>query len=92
MVALVVHIYSAFNGLKQGLFINTCNEEAGFVQSLGTLGRGTDADGGERMAHTGEEGTFLGQSAAVGHYSVGIHLQAVIVMESEGLVLYDTWV
>ena len=39
------------------------------------------------MADTRKEGTFFGQGAAVAHDGKGIHLQAVIVMESERFVL-----
>ena len=41
------------------------------------------------MADGGEEGALLRQSAAIRDNAEGVHLQAVVVVEAEGLVLYD---
>ena len=41
------------------------------------------------MAHGGKEGALLRQSTAIRHHAESIHLQAVVVMEAEGLVLDD---
>lgn len=40
------------------------------------------------MAHRGEEARFLGQRAGVGYDGGGVHLQAVVVVEAQGLVAY----
>lgn len=61
-------------------------DEAGLVEGLGALRRGADADGGEGMGDGGEEGGLLGEGAAVGDDAGGMHLQAVVVVEAEGLV------
>ena len=59
MITGSIHSHGCINGLQQGSGVYTGNEEAGFVQSLGTLGGGPDADGRERMADRCEEGGFL---------------------------------
>ena len=42
------------------------------------------------MPHRCEERTFLGQGAAIAHHSESIHLQAIVVMEAQWLMLDDT--
>lgn len=44
------------------------------------------------MADAREEAALLRQSAAVADHSEGVHLEAVIVVESERLMLDDTWI
>ena len=44
---------------------------------------------GNGMADAGEEAALLGQGAAVAHHGKGVHLQAVVVVEAQGLVLDD---
>lgn len=39
------------------------------------------------MSYRGEEGRFLRKGAAVADYCEGVHLKAVVVVESERLVL-----
>ena len=78
------------NTLQQALSINTAKHEAAFIQSLGSFRARVDAYRREGMTHTGEERTFLRQGAAIGNHSKGIHLQAVVVMEAQRFVLYDT--
>ncbi len=92
MVPLFVHLHRGVHGLQEGLFVNTGNEEAGLVQGFRALGAGADAHGRERTADAGEEATFFGQGAAVGDNGEGVHLQAVIIVEAEGLVLDDAGV
>ncbi len=41
------------------------------------------------MADAREEAALLGQGAGVGHHAEGVHLEAIIVVEAEGLVLDD---
>lgn len=78
------------NGLEQGLLVDTSNDEVTLVDGLGTLGRGTDADGGEGMADAGEEGGFFGKGSAIADDGEGVHLEAVVVVEAERLMLNDT--
>ena len=44
------------------------------------------------MTDGSEERGFLGKCAGVGDYGGSIHLQAVVVVEAEGLVLYHATV
>ena len=67
--------------------IDACQDKAALVQSLGALRGGADAHRRERVPHAGEEAALLGQSAAVADHGEGVHLQAVVVVETQGLVL-----
>ena len=86
VVVVAVHGDGGLDGLQEALFIDAGQDEAGVVERLGAFGRGADADGREGMADGGEEARFLGQRAGVGYYGGGVHLQAVVVVEAEGLV------
>lgn len=90
MLAVTAELDGGVNGLEQGLLVDTSNDEVALVDSLGTLGRGTDADGGEGVADAGEEGGFFGKGSAIAYDGKGVHLKAVVVVETEGLVLNDT--
>jgi len=72
------------------LGIDAAEHKAAFVQGFGALGAGTDAHGRERVTDAGEEAALLGQGTGVGHHAVGVHLQAVVVVEAQGLVLDDS--
>ena len=89
MVSVAVHCYCCLDGLEEALFIDTGEDESGFVERFGALGACADAHGGEGMSHGGEEAAFLREGSGVGDYGGGVHLQAVIVMEAEGFVLND---
>ena len=67
--------------------IDACQDEAALVQSLGPLRGSADTHRRERVPHAGEEAALLGQSAAIADHSEGVHLQAVVVVEAQGLVL-----
>lgn len=75
--------------MEQGLLVDTSNDEVALVDGLGTLGRGTDADSGEGMADAGEERGFLGKGSAIADNGEGVHLETVVVVEAEGIVLDD---
>ena len=90
VVVVAVHGDGGLYGLEEGFLVDTGEDEAGVVEALGALGGGADADGGEGMAHGGEETRFLGQGAGVGDDGSGVHLQAVVVVEAEGLVQYHS--
>ena len=92
MIPCFVHLHGGVHGLQQRLLVNAGNEEAAFVQGLGALGAGANAHGREGMADAGEETAFFGQGAGVGHHAEGVHLQAVVVVEAQGLVLDDAGV
>lgn len=89
MLAVTAELDGGVNGLEQGLLVDTGNDEVALVDGFGTLGRGTDADGGEGMADAGEERGFLGKGSAIADDGKGVHLEAVVVVETEGLMLND---
>ena len=67
--------------------IDACQDETALIQGFGALGGGADAHRRERVPHAGEETALLRQSAAVADHSEGVHLQAVVVVEAQGLML-----
>ena len=89
MLTVTAELDGSVNGLEQGFLVDTSNDEVALVDGLGTLGRGTDADGGEGVADTGEERGFLGKSSTIADDGKGVHLEAVVVVETEGLMLND---
>lgn len=44
------------------------------------------------MTYRGEETALFGEGATITYYGEGVHLETVVVVEAEGLVLDDTWV
>lgn len=92
VVAAAVHLYGGVNGLQEAPLVDAGEYEAGLVKGLGALGAGADAHGRERVADTREEAALLRQGAAVADYGEGVHLEAIVVVESERLVLDDAWV
>ena len=44
------------------------------------------------MTDAGEEGGFFGKGSAIADDGEGVHLETVVVVEAEGLMLDDTWV
>ena len=67
--------------------VNACQNKAALVQGLRTLGAGADADGRERMPHAGEKAALLRQGSAVTDHGESVHLQTVVVVEAQGLML-----
>ena len=82
----VVTIFAEFHRgiycLKETLLVDAGNDEVAFVDGLWAFRTGADADGWEGMAYTGEEAAFFGKGTAVANYSKGIHLKAVVVVET----------
>lgn len=74
------------DSLQKAPLGDACKREARLVQRLRALGGGTDAHRRERAADAREEAGLLGQGAGVGDHREGVHLQAVVVVESHGLV------
>lgn len=72
--------------------IDARQNEVTLVQCFGTLRAGTNAHRRERMLHTGEEAAFLRQGATIGHHAESVHLQTIVVMEAQRLVLNNTLV
>ena len=89
VIAGGIHGDGGVHGLKEALLVDTSQDEAGLVQRFGPFRRCAYAHRRERVPHTGEEGGFLRQGAAVRHHHKGVHLKAVVVVEAEGLVLDD---
>ena len=92
MLTIAVEGDRRVDGLQQRVLVDAGDDETGFVDGLGTLGRSANADGWERMSHTGEEAALLRQGTTVAHHRKGVHLQAVVVMESQRLMLDDALV
>ena len=69
------------------MLIDASQDETALVQGLWALGAGADAHRREGMAHTGEKAALLRQGAAVADHGESVHLQAVVVVEAQGLVL-----
>lgn len=90
MLTVTAELDGGVNGLEQGLLVDTSNNKVALVDGLGSLSRGTDADGGEGMADAGEERGFFGKGSAIADDGKSVHLKAVVVVETEGLVLNDT--
>ena len=71
------------------MLVDARQDEAPLVEGLRSLGRGPDAHGRERMPHTREEAALLWKGPAVAHNGKRVHLEAVVVMEAEGLMPDD---
>ena len=87
VIAINVHLHCCVYSLQQAFFVNACEHKAAFVQRFRALRRGADAHRRERMPHTGEEAAFLRQCTGIRYYSKGVHLQAVVIMEAQRLML-----
>lgn len=72
--------------VEQPALVDARQHEAAPVHRLGALGRGPDADRGERAANRGEVARLLGKRARVRDDGEGVHLEAVVIMEAHGLV------
>ena len=75
------------DALQESDRVDAAKDEAAFIEGFGAFGGGADAHGGERMADARKERTFLRQGTRIRDDREGIHLQAVVVMEAERLVL-----
>ena len=92
MLTVTAKFYGSIYSLEQRLLIDTSDDEVALVDGFGALGAGADADGGERMAYRGEEATLLRKCTRVRYYSKGIHLKAVVVVETKRFMLDNTWI
>ena len=92
VVAVSVHRDGGINSLQERLFVDSGDKEARLVECFGAFRAGTDADCRERMADACEEGAFFGERAAVAYDGECVHLQTVVVVESEGFVLNHAFV
>ena len=90
MIPIPIHLHGSIYSLKQGFAINAGKDKDTLVKSLGTLRTGTDAYSRERMPHRSEETALLRQGTAVTHNGIGVHLQAVVVVETERFMLNHT--
>ena len=87
VVAVSVHLHGGVHGLEEAALIDARQDEAALVQGLRALCAGADANRRERVPHTGEEAALLRQGAGIRDHGESVHLQAVIVVEAQGLVL-----
>lgn len=92
MVAISIHFYRDIDRLEEGVSIDSRQDEASLVKGFRALGRSTDADSGEWMTYTVEEAALFRECTGVGNHSEGIHLQAVIIMEPQWLMLNHQWI
>ena len=92
VLAVAAEFYGCINCLEERLFVDAGDDEVAFVDGFRALCGGANADGGEWVAHTGEEAAFFGKCAAIAHYCKGVHLKAVVVVESEWLVLNHAFI
>ena len=86
---VLLHLHCQINGLQQLLRVDAGEDKAALVQRLRPLGRGADAHCRKRLADRQVETRLLRQRAAVGHDAEGVHLQAVVIVEAQGLVGND---
>ena len=92
VLAVAAEFYGCINCLEERLFVDAGDDEVAFVDGFRALGGGANADGGEWVAHTGEEAAFFGECATIAHHSKGVHLKAVVVVETERIVLNHTFI
>ena len=70
------HPDGELDGLQQTLSVYAAEDEAALVEGLGSLGGGV-------------ERALLGERAAVADRAEGVHLEAVVVVEAQGLLHPD---
>ena len=63
MLSIFAEFYGGIYSLEEALGVDAGNDEVTLVNSLGTLGRGADADGREGMAYAGEAAALLWKGA-----------------------------
>ena len=90
MVAILTKRNGGIYRLEQRCCINTGNDKIALVYGLGTFRGGSDTDRRERMAYTREEAALLRKCSAVTDNCKGIHLQTIVVMKAQWLMLHDT--
>lgn len=86
MGALSLERDSGAHRVEQAAFVDTCEHETAALHSLRALGRGPNADRGERAPNRGEVARLLRERARVRDDGEGVHLEAVIIIEAHGLV------
>ena len=92
VLAVTAEFYGGVNCLEERFFIDAGDDEVAFVDGLRALGGGANADGWEWVAHTGEEAALFGKGATITYYGEGVHLKAVVVVETERFELDNTGV
>lgn len=83
------HPDGELHGLQQPPGVYAAEDEASLVQGLGPLGAGADAYCRDGPADGGVERALLGERAAVADRAEGVHLEAVVVVEAQGLLHPD---
>ena len=92
IVTSPIHFHRSVHRLEQPLLVDAGQNETSLVQSLWTLSGGADTYGGEGVSHAGEEAGLFGEGATVRDNCESVHLEAVIVVEAQGLMLDHTLV
>lgn len=86
MGALTLKRDGGANRVEQPALVDARQHEAAPVHRLWALSRSPDADRGEWTADRSEVAGLLGERARVRDDGEGVHLEAVVVMEAQGLV------
>ena len=87
VITIKIHLHRCVYSLQQAFFVNACKHKAALIQRFWELRRGADAHRRECMADACEEAAFLRQCTRIRYYSKGVHLQAVVIMEAQRLML-----
>lgn len=87
MISRGIHCHSRIDGLQQRAGVDAGDEEAPLIQGLRPLCRGANANRREGVSHRSKERRFLGKGAGIRHNRKSIHLQAIIIVEAQRLVL-----
>ena len=74
------------------MIIDSGKDKVPFIEGLGTLRGGADADGRYRITLGEIETAFLGERSAVGDNGEGIELKVIVVMETERFMTDDAFV
>ena len=90
MLPVSAEFHRRVNSLQERVLIYAGEDEVALVYGFGALRARADADCRERMSNACEEGGLLRESAAVAHDCERVHLEAVVVVETERFVLDDT--
>lgn len=87
-MAVAVHFHGQVYCLEQRVFVNSGEDEVAFVEGFRAFSGSTYAHGGNGITDTKEERGFFWEGAGVTDYGESIHLQVIIVVETEGFVSY----
>jgi hypothetical protein len=91
-VAVLNKAYSKIDTLKEAYGINAAENKTALVKRLGTLSARTDAHSREGMPDRGKERTLLRERTTIRYHRKSVHLQTIVVVESQRLMLNHAFV